>query len=445
MSSICLKIGAIKTKEGMNKAFIHNNPEQAERLLGTAENRVGKRFSQCVTQTIKQLRESKELDRKRSAKEIELAEIVFSASPEWFRDKSKLPQNWRNLDDKEKNELWKIHKPLPEKIEQFKKTALKMLKAEFDERALLNVTLHTHETTPHIHALLIPITKPEPNKLARLSYEKIFGQAKGKKEKDGFEVWQDKAGQWFEPIGLSRGMRGSTSEYKPPKQWNRETQEAKQEARKDAQTMQKLLREKALIDKYGNRLFIVGSIEENRKIAMAKKLMNSGKTSEGLERQILEMHRKTATRMHTERNANRHLRLEKQKATRENSKRKTNEDFEKMFAKAKQTNPAKAEQALQTLLKLSTPAEQSKLIASPGRDLNQRTPQIQTQLEPPRPAEQKTPTASFDEVGEAEPMLPKKWEEMTAGEKMSYLKAKKAWEERENQRRERMAKKRFTP
>lgn len=453
MANICLKIRAIKSKTHINQAHKHNNIPEATALVDHFKDSK-KRFSQDITNRIKTLRDEKKLERKFSKNEIELAEIVFTGSPEWFRKKVELPEGWRNLNDEEKAKLWQKHKADPQKVEQFKKTALKMLKEQFPDEAIINVVLHDkHETTPHIHALLIPMTKPEQGKPSRLSYEKIFGQAKGKKEKDGFEEWQDKAEQYFAPIGLERGQRGSLSVYKAPKQWNEETQEARNEAKKEADALKRLVVQKALIDRYGNRSTnILNSKEDNRKIAQAKKLIASGLTSEILERQIVQKHYNTAKKAKTEQTANQHLRAEKQRATEQNARRKADEQFSKMYEKAKKKDPEQAEKALNTLIKLATPEQKLSIAVAPGPDLktlSRPTPRIATTYEQSQnnqPTQQEESNcSSFDDLGEGDIPLPKAWDKMTKSEQLSWLKAKQAKEERENKRREMLAKMRPKP
>lgn len=449
MANICLKIRAIKSRTEINKAHKHNNPIEATKLIDPFQDS-RKRFSQEVSKRIQMLRESKQLDRKFSKNEIELAEIVFTASPEWFRKKIDLPQGWRDFNDEQKTKLWAKHKPDPEQVEKFKKTTLEMLREQFPAEAIVNVALHDkHELSPHIHCLILPMTKPEGGKPSRLSYDKIFGQAKGRKEQNGFEAWQDKAGEYFGKIGLERGQRGSLSVYKPPREWNAETAEARQQAQKEADLITTLLKRKALIDRYGGRhKSVFNSADENRKIAQAQKLISEGLSSERLAGEISTRHYNTAKKAYIERNANEHLKAEKKRATEQSARRKTDEQFLSMFEKAKKANPEEAEEALQKLLKLSTPAKRPQLVVSPGPDLKilSRPPaRIQTTLEPTQSTQSEfiqetSESVNYDLIGEAEPQPSKAFDKMTAGEKMTYFKLRKAWEERENARRERLKK-----
>lgn len=126
-------------------------------------------------------------------------ELMLSASPEWFKHASKQQQqNWLAA-----NTEW--------------------LEATFGAKNLLQVTLHLDETTPHLHAFVVP--------------EVEMVESRGRKRKDGTSApakapkpalaashWldgrvklgemQDRYAAAMEPFGLERGLLGSKAKHR---------------------------------------------------------------------------------------------------------------------------------------------------------------------------------------------------------------------------------------
>jgi hypothetical protein len=88
----------------------------------------------------------------------------------------------------------------PHKVEQFKARFLEFCQKELED-SCLSAVLHLDETTPHIHAHLVPIHREK----GWLSWEDWFGG------KEKLRSWQDKFAQYFEPLGLRRGLSRSVA------------------------------------------------------------------------------------------------------------------------------------------------------------------------------------------------------------------------------------------
>lgn len=73
---------------------------------------------------------------------------------------------------------------------------------KYGEKNIMRFTLHMDETTPHIHAVVVPLTKD-----GRLSAKEITGGPKG------MEQLQDEYGAKMARFGLERGLKGSPSKH----------------------------------------------------------------------------------------------------------------------------------------------------------------------------------------------------------------------------------------
>nr|CRY97975.1 hypothetical protein [uncultured prokaryote] len=126
-------------------------------------------------------------------------ELMLSASPEWFKHASQAQQSrWLQA-----NTAW--------------------LEEVFGERNLLQVTLHLDETTPHLHAFVVPEIemvetrgrKPKGGSPAAAKAPKpalaashwLDGRAK-------LGELQDRYAAAMEPFGLDRGMTGSKAKHR---------------------------------------------------------------------------------------------------------------------------------------------------------------------------------------------------------------------------------------
>ena len=120
-------------------------------------------------------------------------------------------------------------------IDQWAKDSVDFLKSKFPQGAILNAYLHMDESTPHIHALIVPLNKKTiKKKLGKDQY----------KEKDVYRLvardyfgtrklladWQTDYADAMRKHGLERGVRFSKREHKTVSEWRREAGRALQEA-----------------------------------------------------------------------------------------------------------------------------------------------------------------------------------------------------------------------
>ena len=111
------------------------------------------------------------------------AEIILSASPEYFRPDN--PASYGQWDESKLN-LWE-------------KASSQWLEQKLGDN-ILQTSLHLDEATPHIHCLWVPL-----NKQGKLSYWTTeFGGTR-----DSLSKIQDSYAQAVEGLGIERGIKGS--------------------------------------------------------------------------------------------------------------------------------------------------------------------------------------------------------------------------------------------
>lgn len=153
-------------------------------------------------------------------------ELVLSASPEYFRPAYHRddPDGWGKYDKK--------------KMEKWKDTTMDWLKEKFGEKNLVDVVLHLDERTPHIHAIVLPITEVElkhrrtkeqkkadtPNTTytkTKWNRTKVFGLEQHHK-------MQDEYAKALKPLGLNRGIpkKFSKKQHTEIKEYHKENWKA---------------------------------------------------------------------------------------------------------------------------------------------------------------------------------------------------------------------------
>jgi hypothetical protein len=94
---------------------------------------------------------------------------------------------------------------------------LNFLKEKFGEKNVVSFTLHQDEKTPHVHAVIVPITQD-----GRLSAKDIF-------TRQTLRELQTEYAQAMAPHGMSRGVEHSQAEHQPMRrQYTQEAQNARQ-------------------------------------------------------------------------------------------------------------------------------------------------------------------------------------------------------------------------
>lgn len=99
--------------------------------------------------------------------------------------------------------------------EEWVKANLDFLKEEYGEDNIVRFALHMDETTPHLHAIIIPLTKD-----GRLSAKEIIGNRKSLQDK------QTKYAKYMEPFGLERGVLGSKATHENIQDYRRRINQA---------------------------------------------------------------------------------------------------------------------------------------------------------------------------------------------------------------------------
>lgn len=149
-------------------------------------------------------------------------EIVLSASPEYFRPEHKRndPEGFGKYD--------------PERLEAWKEKSLEWLKDRF-KGALVDVQLHLDERTPHMHAVVVPITNKtqkkrrtkqeieegkEPEEIIRKKWNRsaFFSRSQ-------LYDMQESYGQALNELGIERGIpkKITRKNYKSVNEFRKET------------------------------------------------------------------------------------------------------------------------------------------------------------------------------------------------------------------------------
>ena len=112
-------------------------------------------------------------------------EMLLTASPEYFRPNDPSRAGYYE----------------PEKLADFRASVKSWLDSEYGDR-IVRAELHLDESTPHIHAYLVPL-----DERGKLNCRGIFG---GKQKLSQF---QDSFANAMSPIGLERGVKGSKAKH----------------------------------------------------------------------------------------------------------------------------------------------------------------------------------------------------------------------------------------
>jgi 5S rRNA maturation endonuclease (ribonuclease M5) len=118
-------------------------------------------------------------------------EMLLTASPEYFRP-----------DDPSKAGYYE-----PEKLADFQQTVHSWLDKEYGDR-IVRAELHLDESTPHVHAYLVPL-----DERGKLNCRGLFGG------REKLSQFQDSYANALSPLGLERGIKGSRAKHTTVKQY----------------------------------------------------------------------------------------------------------------------------------------------------------------------------------------------------------------------------------
>lgn len=88
------------------------------------------------------------------------------------------------------------------KFQEWQQANYEFVAREFGEANMMRFTLHMDEKTPHVHAVVVPLTED-----GRLSAKEIMGNKKN------LSLRQDRYAEAMEPFGLIRGVRESKARH----------------------------------------------------------------------------------------------------------------------------------------------------------------------------------------------------------------------------------------
>jgi hypothetical protein len=165
-----------------------------------------------------------DLERKPQRNAAAAIEVNISASPEWFEDN-----------------------PRPEVQRMYFALARQWLEREFGKDQVLGWAVHYDETTPHMHALLVPLTQTKEVRRR--------GEGKATRKVERVEAWaysssrllggpaglvrlHDELAKALKPMGVERGERGSKARHTDQRGWAAKLKAKEQdlEARENAAT-----------------------------------------------------------------------------------------------------------------------------------------------------------------------------------------------------------------
>ncbi len=196
------------------------------------------------------------------------SEIFLSASPEYFRPHD--PSMAGEWDD---SLMW-----------NFANASKKWLQDNFGDKCV-RAELHLDESTPHIHAYIVPLN----DKTKQLSHKAMFG-GDGRQASIKLSKFQDSYAKALAPLGIERGVKGSQATHTKVKEYyeavNKEplTLELDRLAPKQGETAQQLferIKNDPAIQTVNHQL-----ADRTRMIGLEKRASRSAIASEKLRQQL---------------------------------------------------------------------------------------------------------------------------------------------------------------
>ena len=175
---------ADKNKSVNNECFVGNNDKPLTELVW---NRIGDNGG-------KKIRTS--ADPKHSA--VLAFELMLTASPEYFRpDNPGAASEWQ-----------------ADRLQAWEALSVKWLKDRYGDN-IVRATFHRDESTPHIHAVIVPL-----NEKGHLNARDYVGN------REKLAALQDSYADAMKPLGLSRGIRGSKEQHEKIKDYYKSVSQA---------------------------------------------------------------------------------------------------------------------------------------------------------------------------------------------------------------------------
>jgi len=133
-------------------------------------------------------------------------EHLMTASPEHFG-------SYVKLNEQGEKRLW-LH---TDRWKAFEKASIEWLQERYGKENLVNVTVHKDETTPHLHAVIVPIDSK-----GKLNCRDFLGG------RDKLRDLQTSFAQQVKPQGLERGIEGSKAQHQEVKHFYGEVKQFSQ-------------------------------------------------------------------------------------------------------------------------------------------------------------------------------------------------------------------------
>ena len=195
MPHAIIRVAKIKTAGAARGKTAHNyrlvDTPNADQVRTASLNKEYINTGQADYWSLAEQRIGEVVTRKVREDQVRAMEVVLTASPEWF----KRGQDGQAEDVREGNWV---------------ESNLNFLKEKFGEKNVVSFTLHQDETTPHIHAVIVPISENEKGR-ACLSADRLFNP------KTLSQLQTDYA-MAMAPHGLERGVEGSRRQHEDMKQ-----------------------------------------------------------------------------------------------------------------------------------------------------------------------------------------------------------------------------------
>lgn len=230
--------------------------------------------------------------RKHRSDAVGSVEVLLTASPEFFNDNT---------------------------LNSWVMAQKKFLAAEFGAENIAHATLHLDESTPHIHALIVPVENSQLNAKARF----------GGREK--LSAFQDRYYEANKGLGLERGVRGSDAKHTSIKEYYAELNELKQSIDMAVDTVvEPSLTDRAFPSVWREKQQKLNE-QELKKASVArlerKKLKGLVKSSRKAEKQAIELKKRSDEALKTEQAKTKSLELEKQQISNELHREKSNPEL----------------------------------------------------------------------------------------------------------------------
>ena len=187
MAKAILRTAKLKSASAIRGCGTHNartrpTPNANSKIKNEVLVDGGKDVYETVMQHIKE----SGVKRKIRANAVLAQEIFLSASPEYFRTDPAAAGTWNQ-----------------KKMEKWRDASFDFLKKKYGKN-LVDCRLHLDESTPHMHAIIVPIVQGK--KGAKLSAKECFG-------KKDLTKLQDEYPRAVSHLGLERGIKGSRAKH----------------------------------------------------------------------------------------------------------------------------------------------------------------------------------------------------------------------------------------